>query len=109
MEKLVGNLLGSELVKSHFSQQSSILSTKFDCPVARQNFPLLVTVHDCERLANKMHLHKIPKKDVKGRFPTVGLHIKHGTSLLFIERLIKEVPEIIITIICRNIYWWFCR
>ena len=27
---------------------TSRLYTKFDCPVARQNFPLLATVHDCE-------------------------------------------------------------
>ena len=25
-----------------------ILSAKFDCPVARQNFSLLATAHDCE-------------------------------------------------------------
>ena len=29
-------------------EQSSFLSAKFDCPVARQNFSLLATVHDCE-------------------------------------------------------------
>ena len=29
-------------------EQSSILSAKFDCPVARQTFSLLATVHDCE-------------------------------------------------------------
>ena len=29
-------------------EQSSILSGKFDCPVARQNLLLLATVHDCE-------------------------------------------------------------
>ena len=28
--------------------QSSILYTKFDCPVARQNLSLLATAHDCE-------------------------------------------------------------
>ena len=27
-------------------EQSSILSAKFDCPVARQNFSLLATAHD---------------------------------------------------------------
>ena len=27
---------------------ASRLYTKFDCPVARQNFSLLVTGHDCE-------------------------------------------------------------
>ena len=27
---------------------SSILSAKFDCPVARQNISLLATTHDCE-------------------------------------------------------------
>ena len=29
-------------------EQSSILSAKFDCPVAHQNVSLLATVHDCE-------------------------------------------------------------
>ena len=29
-------------------EQSSILSVKFDCPVARQNFLLFATVHDCD-------------------------------------------------------------
>ena len=29
-------------------EQSSILSAKFDCPVARQNVSLLATAHDCE-------------------------------------------------------------
>ena len=29
-------------------EQPSILSAKFDCPVARQNFSLLATAHDCE-------------------------------------------------------------
>ena len=29
-------------------EQSSILSAKFDWPVVRQNFSLLVTAHDCE-------------------------------------------------------------
>ena len=29
-------------------EQSSILSAKFDCPVARQNLSLLATAHDCE-------------------------------------------------------------
>ena len=29
-------------------EQSSILSAKFDCPVARLNFSLLATAHDCE-------------------------------------------------------------
>ena len=29
-------------------EQSSILSAKFDCPVARQDFSLLPTAHDCE-------------------------------------------------------------
>ena len=28
-------------------EQSSILSAKFDCPVARQNLPLLAIAHDC--------------------------------------------------------------
>ena len=28
--------------------QSSIMSVKFDCPVARQNFSLFATAHDCE-------------------------------------------------------------
>ena len=30
-------------------KQSSILSAKFDCPVARQKFSLLTTAHDCEK------------------------------------------------------------
>ena len=29
-------------------EQSSILSAKFDCPVARQNISFLATAHDCE-------------------------------------------------------------
>ena len=29
-------------------EQSSILSAKFDCPVARQNISLLASAHDCE-------------------------------------------------------------
>ena len=29
-------------------EQSSILSTKFDCPVARQNISLLAPAHDFE-------------------------------------------------------------
>ena len=29
-------------------KQSSILSDKFDCPVARQKFSLLATAHECE-------------------------------------------------------------
>ena len=29
-------------------EQSSILSARFDCPVARQNFSLVATAHDCE-------------------------------------------------------------
>ena len=29
-------------------EQSSILSAKFDCPVAHQNLLLLVTAHGCE-------------------------------------------------------------
>ena len=29
-------------------EQSSILSAKFDCPVARYNISLLATAHDCE-------------------------------------------------------------
>ena len=29
-------------------EQSSILSAKFDCPVARQNLSRLATAHDCE-------------------------------------------------------------
>ena len=29
-------------------EQSSILSTEFDCPVVHQNFSLLSTVRDCE-------------------------------------------------------------
>ena len=29
-------------------EQSSILSAKFDCPVARQDFSLFATAHDCE-------------------------------------------------------------
>ena len=29
-------------------EQSSILSAKFDCPVARQNISLLTAAHDCE-------------------------------------------------------------
>ena len=28
-------------------EQSSILSAKFDCPMARQNLSLLATAHDC--------------------------------------------------------------
>ena len=33
--------------------QSSILSAKFDCPVARQNLrSLLATAHDCENYAS---------------------------------------------------------
>ena len=33
-------------------EQSSILSAKFDCPVARKNFSLLATAHDCETDSN---------------------------------------------------------
>ena len=42
--------LVSVLTQLHFGQwsKSSILSAKFDCPVARQNFVLLATAHDCE-------------------------------------------------------------
>ena len=29
-------------------EQSSILPAKFDCPVARQNFLVYATAHDCE-------------------------------------------------------------
>ena len=38
-------------------EQSSFLSAEFDCPVARQNYSLLATAHDCEPgLSGKFHL-----------------------------------------------------
>ena len=30
------------------ANEAAILTAKFDCPVARQNFSLLATAHDCE-------------------------------------------------------------
>ena len=36
--------------------QSSILSAKFDCPEARQDFSLLATVHDCETVLSREFL-----------------------------------------------------
>ena len=36
--------------------QSSILSAKFDCPVAQQDFSLLATVHDCETVLSREFL-----------------------------------------------------
>ena len=35
---------------------SSIVSVKFDCPVARQNLSLLATAHDCETDLSKNYL-----------------------------------------------------
>ena len=39
-------------------EQSSILSVKYDCPVARQSLLLLATAHDCETGLSKL-LNKI--------------------------------------------------
>ena len=64
----------------------SHLSAKFDCPVARQNFSLLATAHDCET-----GLYMIKEKDVGSPwFPRSDL--AHRDSF-----------------VCRSVYWCYMR
>ena len=50
-------------------EQSSILSGKFDCPVARQNLSLLATGHDSETCLFGIYSEsgKVKMKDMKSR------------------------------------------
>ena len=66
-------------------EQSSILSAKFDCPVAHQYLSLLATAHDCE---TGLFIYKLPKNFVGRNFFTIfQLLLASKLGLFFQSRI----------------------
>ena len=62
-------------------EQSSTLSAKFDCPVARQNFSLGTTAHDCDTGLLKLYQVKDNTRYVAEKSPKIfRAHLSLGCS-----------------------------